>query len=160
MGRTLHLVAVLAALGSAVVGGALYAFSAFVMPGLDRAGPGPAVAAMQGINESAVRAPFMVPFAGTAVLAALLLAVGLLRRDRPGGWWLAAGGLLYLVGVFAVTAGYHVPRNDALAAVDPAGPQAAAAWADYLRSWTVGNHVRAAASLAAAGAFVAALVDG
>ena len=167
MGRTIYLVTGLAALGSAVVGGAMYAFSSFVMSGLDRAAPGQnagaptphvAVAAMNGINVAAVRAPFMIPFVGTALLSAVLVVAGLVRWGRPGSVWLVVGGLVYLLGVFVLTVAYNVPRNDALALVDPVSTEAAARWATYLRGWTVANHVRTVAGLAAAAAFVAALV--
>jgi uncharacterized membrane protein len=158
MSRTIYLVTALAALGSAVVGGVMYAFSTFVMSGLDRATPSQAVAAMQGINVTAVRPAFMLPFMGTALLSAVLVVVGLLRRAEPEGWWLVAGGLLYLVGAFVLTIAYNVPRNDALATIDPTSAEAAARWATYYREWTAANHVRTVTSLAAAAAFVAALV--
>ncbi|CAN5234664.1 hypothetical protein BH11MYX1_BH11MYX1_07590 [soil metagenome] len=47
----------------------------------------------------------------------------------------------------------HVPRNDALATLDPSSGEVAARWLDYVASWTAWNHVRAAAALAASGAF-------
>jgi len=158
MGRTIYLLTVLAALGSAIVGGAMYAFSSFIMNGLDRASPSQAVAAMNGINVAAVRAPFMIPFVGTALLSAVLVVVGLLRWSRPGSPALVVAGVLYLVGAFVLTMAYNVPRNDALALVDPAAPDAAARWASYYREWMIGNHLRTVAALAAAGAFVTALV--
>jgi uncharacterized membrane protein len=157
MGRTIYLLTVLAALGSAIVGGAMYAFSSFIMSGLDRATPGEAVAAMNGVNVTAVRAPFMIPFVGTALLSAVLVVVGLVRWGRPESVWLVVGGLVYALGTFVLTMAYNVPRNDALALVDPASGEAAARWAAYLREWTAANHVRTVASLAAAAAFVAAL---
>jgi uncharacterized membrane protein len=168
MGRTIYLLTVLAALGSAIVGGAMYAFSSFVMSGLDRATPSGtirpatdphiAVAAMNGINVTAVRGPFMIPFVGTALLSAVLVVVGLVRWGRPESVWLIVGGVVYILGIFVLTMAYNVPRNDALALVDPASAEAAAKWATYLREWTAANHVRTVASLAAAAAFVAALV--
>jgi uncharacterized membrane protein len=45
---------------------------------------------------------------------------------------------------------YHVPRNDALATVDPDSADAASHWSRYLRGWTAANHVRTVAPLAAA----------
>jgi uncharacterized membrane protein len=158
MGRTIYLLTVLAALGSAIVGGAMYAFSSFVMSGLDRATPSQAVAAMNGINVTAVRAPFMIPFVGTALLSVALVVVGLVRWGRPGSTLLIVGALLYVVGAFVVTMAVNVPRNDALALVEPASAEAAARWATYYREWMIGNHVRTVAALAAAGVFVAALV--
>jgi uncharacterized membrane protein len=52
---------------------------------------------------------------------------------------------------------YHVPRNNALAAVDPESAEAADAWSRYLAEWTRGNHVRVAAALAAAALLTVAL---
>ena len=46
----------------------------------------------------------------------------------------------------AITAAYHVPRNDALMSVDAAGTDATAAWRDYAGPWVRLNHVRAAAA--------------
>ena len=158
MGRTIYLLTVLAALGSAIVGGAMYAFSSFVMSGLDQATPSEAVAAMNGINVTAVRAPFMIPFVGTALLSAGLVVVGVVRWGRPESVWLIVGGVVYVLGTFVLTVAYNVPRNDALALVDPASAEAAARWATYLREWTAANHVRTVAALAAAAAFVAATV--
>lgn len=37
---------------------------------------------------------------------------------------------------------FHVPRNDALAVLDPAGPGTVEAWRTYLAEWTRLNHVR------------------
>jgi len=63
---------------------------------------------------------------------------------------LLVGSLLYLVGAFGVTMAFNVPRNDALATVDPASAAGADLWAGYVRHWTGWNHIRTAASLAAA----------
>jgi uncharacterized membrane protein len=158
MARTINLLTVLAALGSATFGGAMYAFSSFVMSGLDRATPSQAIVAMQGINVTAVRLPLMIPFIGTALLSAALVVVGVVRWGEAGSPLLVVAGLLYLVGAFVLTIAYHVPRNDALGLVDPASAEAAARWATYYREWTAANHIRTVAALAAAGVFVAALV--
>ncbi|MET1058638.1 MAG: anthrone oxygenase family protein [Nocardioides sp.] len=150
-----------AALGSGVVGGVLYGFSAFVMRGLDETRPGSAVAAMQEINRAAPRAPLTVPLLGTALLCVLLAvhAVRDLLRDGDStpSWWVLAGCALYLV-AFVITAAYHVPRNDALMAVDAAGADAAAAWRDYAGPWVRMNHVRAAAAIASSASFMVALL--
>jgi uncharacterized membrane protein len=45
---------------------------------------------------------------------------------------------------------YHVPRNNALDAVDPSAPGAADTWSHYVTTWTAWNHLRVAAPLAAA----------
>jgi uncharacterized membrane protein len=153
----LRVVTTTAAIGAALVGGVLLAFSSFVMPALRRVAPVHGLRSMQAINLEAPRAGFfMVPFMGTALLSAGLAAVGVARVDEPYGGYLLAGGALYLACV-AITAVYHVPRNDALAEVDPGDGGASSAWARYQPGWTRWNHVRVAAAAAGAVAFVLAL---
>jgi uncharacterized membrane protein len=48
-----------------------------------------------------------------------------------------------------VTIACNVPRNDALAAVDAAGPAGARLWASYLIGWTAWDHVRTVTALLA-----------
>jgi uncharacterized membrane protein len=47
-----------------------------------------------------------------------------------------------------------VPLNDALAKIDPAAPESTRVWADYVARWTVWNHVRTVAALAALASFL------
>jgi uncharacterized membrane protein len=70
---------------------------------------------------------------------------------------LAASGI-YLVGVVGLTIGYHVPRNDRLAAVDPTSVNGTSYWATYLEQWVPMNHIRTIAPLATAAILVCALV--
>jgi uncharacterized membrane protein len=59
--------------------------------------------------------------------------------------------------VIAVTIAFNVPRNDALARIEPMSVDAPDAWARYVAEWTRGNHVRTAAGLGAAGILTVAL---
>lgn len=77
--------------------------------------------------------------------------------SAPFAPYLLAGGTLYLVGTILLTIVYHVPRNEALARVEPHGPGTEGHWSRYLSGWTVWNHVRTAAALAAAATFIIAL---
>lgn len=70
---------------------------------------------------------------------------------------MAAGGVLYVLGMFVVTMIFNVPLNDALAAVDPASAEATKIWARYLNDWTLWNHVRTISSTAACVLFMAAI---
>ena len=145
MSSAVAVLAIATAVGAGCTGGALYAFSSFVMPGLARMPASQAVAAMQSMNVTAVRAPFMLAFAGTAVLSLALAAVAIASLGESWAPWLLAGAVLYLVGVFGLTIGFRVPRNDALATLAADAPGTAQAWATYLSEWTAGNHVRTAA---------------
>jgi len=149
--------AIATAVGAACTGGALYAFSSFVMPALARMAPAQGLAAMQSINVTAVRAPFMLAFIGTAALSVALAVAGILALGEDHAPWLLAAAALYLVGVFGLTIAYHVPRNDRLAALDPDAPGSAEAWRRYAVEWTAGNHVRSVAGLLAAAAVMVAL---
>jgi uncharacterized membrane protein len=146
----LRLASTVTAIACGVSGSVLFGFSTIVMPALRAQRPAVAAAAMQSINLAAPRSLFMVPLVGSALGA---LAVGVLAAsgsEVPGRPWLLAGagtGLLTM----AITAGYHVPRNNAFSSIDPSSPGIAAAWAAYEPGWTAWNHLRAAAGLVAAG---------
>jgi uncharacterized membrane protein len=145
------------ALGCAVVAGVFYAFSAFVMPALARVEPRSGIAAMQAINVTAVMPAFMTAFMGTALACVASVAVSLTHWDEDYAPYSLAGAALYLIGAIGVTGRYHVPRNNALATLDPEEREAERQWDRYQRSWTAGNHLRAAAALAAAWLLVAAV---
>ena len=153
----LFALAFVSALGCGLMAGVFFAFSAFVMHALARLPPAQGIAAMQSINVAVINPLFMAVFLGTAAACALLAVSSLLRWHKPGASYLLAGGLLYLAGTFLVTIVCNVPRNDALAAVDPASADGASRWAGYIASWTAWNHVRTAAALAAAVSHTTAL---
>jgi uncharacterized membrane protein len=148
---------VVAALGCGLNAGVFFAFSSFVMKALARLHPAQGIAAMQSINLVAVTPAFMTALFGTAVAAVAVALWALVDWDAAVGPWLLTGGAVYLIGSIGLTVAYHVPRNDALAAVTPDDTEAAGRWARYLTEWTRANHLRAAASLAAAAMFTLAL---
>jgi uncharacterized membrane protein len=151
-------ITVVAAVGAAAMGGVFFAFSAFVLPALERLPAAQGIAAMQSINVTAVRPAFMTALFGTAALCVYLGIRAVLDWGDRRATLLLAGSALYLIGTIALTAAHHVPLNDTLEAVDPHAAGAAAQWREFLDGWTVANHVRAAAALAAGAAFVAALL--
>ncbi|WP_158890730.1 DUF1772 domain-containing protein [Amycolatopsis anabasis] len=150
MSTWLHTVTLVTALGCGLLGGAFFAFSSFVLHGLGKLPAAQAIEAMQSINASAVRAPFMLAFLGTSALCAVVLVGAVLNGSRGGSALLLIGAAVYLAGNLVLTVVYHVPRNNALAALDPAAPEAAARWREYLSGWTAWNHVRSATGLISA----------
>jgi uncharacterized membrane protein len=156
MGSLLPILTLLAALGSGLIAGFFLAFSATVMWALERQ-PAPAgIAAMQTINVVVLNPIFLGVFFGTAILSLVLDIVALVRWSEPGSGYLLAGSLLYFIGTFLVTLVFNVPLNNRLAAVKPASAEGRTVWTHYLRVWTVWNHVRTAASLAALACFILA----
>jgi uncharacterized membrane protein len=154
--RLLVPLTITSAVGAAVAGGVFFAFSAFVMKALHDLPPAQGLTAMQSINRAAPTAPFMLVLFGTALICVALGVVSLRHLDETVAVYRLVGGALYLVAV-VLTVVYHVPRNDALATVDPAGVDAARKWLDYLSGWTAWNHVRSITSIAGAVAFTLAI---
>lgn len=148
----IHLLSIASALGCGLIGGVFFTFSNFVMPALVRLSPAQGTAAMQAINVTVLNPGFLGAFVGTALLSVAGIVVGLFNGG-PADPALIAGGLLYVVGTFAVTARGNVPLNNALAELEPDGADASAAWTDYVGRWTFWNHVRTAAALLAALSF-------
>jgi uncharacterized membrane protein len=140
----------ISALGCGLVAGIFYAFSTFVMKALARVPAASGVAAMQSINIVVINPWFMAVFFGTALACTLVVAFSLLSWNVPESVYQLTGSLLYLIGTILVTMLFNVPRNNALAVVDPASADGANLWTGYVTSWTAWNHVRTAAALAAA----------
>ena len=149
MPRALSLLTFGTALGCALNAGAFFAFSTFVMKALGSLPPSQAVRAMQALNVWAPTGLFLAVLLGTAVACAGLMAQAALGWSQPGAPLRLAGSLAYLLGGFGVTLAANVPRNDALAALDPDSVSTVAAWTGYLSGWTAWNHVRTVASLVA-----------
>jgi uncharacterized membrane protein len=145
-----------AAVGAAVAGGVFFAFSTFVMKALADLPPADGVIAMQSINRRAPSPSFMALLFGTAALCVALVVSAILRWNESSAPYQLAGAVTYLVAI-VLTIAYHVPRNDALARVDPGSAGAEAAWSRYLAEWVPWNHVRTFTSVASAVLFALAL---
>lgn len=156
----LFILTLVSALGSGLIAGVFFAFSSFVMKALARIPPAQGIAAMQSINVVVINPLFMVAFLGTAVACVVLAVSSLFAWHKPAAAYSLAGSLLYLIGTILVTMVCNVPRNDALARVNPVSPDGVSLWAGYVRSWTAWNHVRTGAALTAAASFTVALSVG
>ena len=148
--RSLPALTMVTAVGCGVAGGVFFAFSVFVMKALRRLPPAQGMAAMQSVNTAAPTPLFMVALFGTGLACLVLAGSALFRMDEPDAVYHLVGGALYLVAI-VLTIVYHVPKNDALAAIDPTGSGAADHWSRYQTGWTAWNHVRTIAAIAAAG---------
>ena len=157
MNSYLFVLTLLAALGCAMMAGVFFAFSAFVMKALARLPAELAIGAMQAINVAAVTFAFMAALFGTAVGCGALAVWALFAWDERFAPYLLLGSSLYLIGTILLTIAYHVPRNEALARVEPHSAEAESHWRRYLSGWTAWNHLRAATALAAAATLTIAL---
>ena len=145
------------AIGCGLLAGLYFAFSTFIMTALGRIGQVSGIMAMNAINVVIVQSLFIPLFLGTTLASLLLAVTAAFRWGEPGAAAMLAGGALYVIGMFVCTAVIHVPMNNALAAVDPAGVEAASLWARYLTDWTLWNHVRSVSSSLACALFIWAI---
>lgn len=145
-----------AAIASGLLGGVLFAFSSFVMPALQRIPAPEGISAMQSINRQATTFAFGALIAVTVVLAAGVGVQAALDRDQPGAGWVGGGTISVLLAL-AVTGGCNIPRNDRLAGLDAASPEAARYWSTFLTEWVLANHVRTALCVVAAASYTMAL---
>ncbi|MBX4955065.1 DUF1772 domain-containing protein [Rhizobium lentis] len=149
---------VAAAIGSGLVAGIFFAFSTFIMTAFARIPAEQGIAAMNAINVTIVRSPFMALFVPTAILCLVIAVLAVIDWRGGASTLMLTGAALYLLASFLSTIIFNVPMNDALEKVSGSGAEAAALWTTYLRDWTWWNHVRTIASLLASAAFVRALM--
>ena len=154
--RALFVLTFLAAIGCGLIAGVFFAFSAFVMKALSRRPAAEAISAMQSINLAVINPMFLGVFLGTAVLS-IAAAMPAMIRGQPQVAYVLAGALLYVIGTFGVTVLFNVPLNNAVAAIALSDADAPARWADYLKRWTMWNHIRTLAAALALAAFILAL---
>lgn len=144
-------------LASALVAGVFLTFSDFVMQSLSSAHPRAGTGAMQIINRKVYKTIFMVLLMGMVPVSLAWLAYGSIFAHGSGTWPVILAALVYLIGVFAVTAFGNVPMNQRLDAM-PLAQAADTYWPDYVQGWIRWNHVRwVSATLAAIGFVYAAL---
>ncbi|MFM9367238.1 DUF1772 domain-containing protein [Streptomyces sp. Da 82-17] len=146
-----------AALGCGLVAGVFFAFSTSVMRTLAALPPAQGIAAMQKLNVLIVNPLFLAVFMGTAGLCAVVAVVTFVLWPNPGTAPLLLGCALYLFGSFGVTVAANIPRNEALAKLDPEAAESVEPWRSYVREWTAWNHIRAAGALAGCAALVLGL---
>ncbi|WP_297767391.1 anthrone oxygenase family protein [uncultured Roseovarius sp.] len=142
------------ALAMALVAGVFLAFSDFVMRALGLARGVAGIKAMQVINREVYGSAFLVALLGLAPVAVALGLYALARVEGAAMVWIVAGAALYVIGTVLVTMLGNVPMNKRLDMMMTDAPDTLIYWRHYVRRWTMFNHLRTAASVLAAGAFV------
>jgi uncharacterized membrane protein len=155
--HALFAVTFLAVIGCGLIAGVFFAFSTFVMKALAKRPAAEGMAAMQSINVVVINPMFLGVFMGTAALSIAAAVMAMIRWQQPQLSYVLGGAALYVLGTFGVTIMFNVPLNNGLASITPTDPQAAERWADYVKRWTMWNHVRTFAAALAMVWFILAL---
>jgi len=141
MTRAWDVLAAATTVGSGLLAGVFFAFSAFVMSGLHRLPDPGGATAMRSINVTAQRPPLMLALFGVSALCVAMIVRALATWSQPGAAWLLTGATLTVVGALGVTAAINVPLNDRLEA-------GTITWPQYLAGWDPANHARTLLCLA------------
>jgi uncharacterized membrane protein len=155
--QLIFVMTILAALGTGLLAGNFFAFSAFLMKALGRLSAERGIVAMQAIT-TAIRSPiFLLVFFGTAAICAVLSGVAILHWGTPGAGYLLAGSLLFLSVTFPVTMMRNVPLNNQLVAATPDTKDGRDLWKRFQASWVIWNHVRTITALSSCALLILAL---
>lgn len=147
-----------AGLASALVAGVFLTFSDFVMKALVTAEPAGGIESMQRLNRTVFRSVFLALFVALAPVSIGLAIYAIAALAGPAVAWIIAAAVIYVPGVFFVTAFGNVPMNQRLDGMDHRSAEAADYWRTYGRVWTRWNHVRTIGSAATAVCFLLAAV--
>ncbi|NSL88308.1 DUF1772 domain-containing protein [Chitinophaga sp. Mgbs1] len=105
---------VITTVSAALMAGLFYAYSCSVNPGLGRLSDAGYMAAMQSINRAILNPVFFASFMGSVVLLPVSTWLQFRYGTEAGGWLFLAATVMYIIGVFGVTAVVNVPLNNAL----------------------------------------------
>lgn len=136
-----------ALVGSALMAGVFFTFSAFVMQALAKLPAGEGIRAMRTINQVILNPWFLSSFLGTALLSACIGLFSILGNQARGSIWFLLAAALYFFGTFLITGIKNVPMNNQLESIDDRN--AKDYWRHYLKKWTAFNHIRTVTSLVA-----------
>jgi uncharacterized membrane protein len=153
MTRPWEVLTAAAIVGSGLLAGVFFAFSAFVMSGLRRLPDPDGAAAMRSMNVTAQRPPLMIALLSVSILCVVIIVRAVATWPRPGAAWLLAGAILTIAGALGVTAAINVPLNNRLDA-------GTVTWSQFLAAWDPANHARTVLCLAGCAVLLAGTIRG
>jgi uncharacterized membrane protein len=159
MNALIYSLTLISALGCGLTAGWFFAYSNQIVKSLGRFPDDQGIAVMQEINVVVINPWAMTLLFAPALTCIALAVLSVIEWEEQEVYYHLAGGAVYLVGAVLVTIAFNVPRNDALAAVEPASASSADVWRRFRSEWTFWNHVRTVAALVAAVLLTIALAE-
>ena len=136
-----------AAISTGLMAGIYFAFSTFIMQSFASIESVHSLTAMNSINKTIVRSPFIVVFFGSTIAAVILVVSTLIQPVGNSVGLVLFAGVIFFLGNFVCTAVFNIPLNNSLVNLDPQSGESIQVWKQYVKSWSNWNHVRAATSL-------------
>ena len=135
---------------AALIAGLFYSYSCSVNGGLAKLNDSEYIKAMQAINVAILNPVFFVSFIGTLLFLPASTWFAYQNGNTEAFNYFLSASILYLIGVFGVTAFGNVPLNDNLAKFDltnAVGAEIANARAAFESPWNRLNLIRTIASI-------------
>lgn len=141
-----------------IMAGIYLAFSAVIMKSLNELPDIQGAQAMNKINDVILNTVFMPMFFGTTLWFAGLIVWALTDWQGTQSSLVLAAAIIYIIGMFLVTAFGNVPLNNQLKRSETNEEQLKQSWQIYQSRWTRLNHVRTLACSTACALLTIALI--
>jgi len=139
-----------------LMAGIYFSFSVFIMKSLAQLPAMQAAQAMNKINDVIVNTSFLPVFFITTLWYAGLIVWSFASWQGQQSMWVIAVAVIYVLGMFGVTAFGNVPLNNQLKAQEANPAMLQQVWQEYLRRWTRLNHLRTLSCMLACALLAAA----
>ncbi len=141
-----------------LMAGIYFAFSVFIMKSLAELPVIQAAKAMNKINNVIVNTLFLPVFFGSTLWCAGLIVWSIADWQTGSSLLVVVAALVYIFGMFIVTAFGNVPMNNKLQGCESNEALLVAYWSKYQHSWTQLNHIRTISCIASCAILVASLI--
>ena len=141
-----------------IMAGTYFAFSVVIMTSLTELPKTQGAKVMNEINDVILNTAFMPLFFISTFWFALLIPWSFVDWQEGQSLLEVSAALVYIIGMFGVTAFGNVPLNNKLKLSEKDTFSLQQSWDEYLIKWTRLNHVRALSSIAACAILVLAHV--
>ncbi len=138
-----------------VMAGIYFAFSVFIMKSLAGLPPVDGARAMNKINDVIINTVFLPLFFGSTIWYGGLIVWSIAHWGNSESLLRIIAAVIYILGMFVVTAFGNVPLNNRLKNSEVDETTLARVWLQYLRQWTLLNHVRTVSCIVACAILVA-----
>lgn len=125
-----------------IMAGVYFAFSVFVMKSFAQLPAFQAAQAMNKINDVIVNTLFLPIFFGSTLCYIGIIILQFFDWQSGHSEIMIAAAIIYIIGMFLVTAFGNVPLNNRLKASETNDQDLTLLWPPYLYKWTRLNHLR------------------